>query len=72
MTAQGERAYDDLGPVLPPRAVVHGRAREIETLARIAADCSISGPQCDLPRATQLLRRIGALAGDGVGGEGVA
>lgn len=57
-------AICETGPVLPPRGAVHARAIEIERLARIAAECAMAGPACDLNRALGKLRQIAAIAGD--------
>lgn len=56
---------EELGPVLPSRVAVHQQAREIVELGRLAMECSMLGPTCDLRRALVQMDRIRALVGEG-------
>lgn len=55
----------DLGPVLPPRAAVHDRARELQQLAARAAEFSGTGPTADLSLALRQFEAMRAVLGEG-------
>ena len=55
----------DQGPALPPAYVLHQRAREIEAMARRAADYARSGPKQDIGAVIRAMRAIEQLAGGG-------
>lgn len=53
----------DHGPALPPPAVLHQRAKEIEAMARRAADYARSGPRQDIGAVMRAMQAIEQLAG---------
>lgn len=53
----------DHGPALPPPFVLHQRAREIEAMARRAADYARPGPRQDIGPVMRAMRAISELAG---------
>jgi len=53
----------DHGPSLPPPAVLHQRAKEIQALAARAADYARSGPRQDIGAVMRAMQAIGELAG---------
>jgi len=53
----------DLGPQLPPRALVHAQARELRALAERALEFSAIGPRGDLGVALRQFDRMRALLG---------
>jgi|EndMetStandDraft_4_1072995.scaffolds.fasta_scaffold2077018_2 hypothetical protein len=55
----------EIGPVLPSRAAVYARARELEQLARRAVEFAGKGPSADLGRAVKQFERMRAVLGDG-------
>ncbi len=55
--------YHDLGPVLPPAALVRPVAREVLALAQRAVEFSAAGPRQDLAAALVQFERIRALLG---------
>lgn len=61
-------AFQDIGPTAPPRWRVYEIAREIEAMAKIAAELSAKGPRCDVARAQNQLERIRAVLGPDQGG----
>lgn len=63
-------ALGDLGPVLPPRAVVWDRAKQIEQLAARAKMLATPGPRADLGQAMKQFDHIRALLGEEGGDHG--
>lgn len=58
----GSAAYSDIGPAMPAASAIYARARSIETLARIARECTTRGhPAYNPARATELLGQIARL-----------
>lgn len=55
----------DIGPVLPPRAVVRDMARELQVLATRAVEFSGTGPTADLQAALRQLDAMRAVLGEG-------
>ena len=53
----------EIGPALPPRALVHDVAREVQHLAGLARDCATTGLRMDVGRALALLDRARAELG---------
>lgn len=51
-------AFQDIGPTASPRWRVHTTAREVLALAKIAVECSMGGPRCDVQRAERKLGEI--------------
>lgn len=58
-------ARHDVGPVLPPRSLVHQQAVELRALATLAAELSGTGPTADLSRAVAQMERMRAILGPG-------
>lgn len=59
----GSAAQADIGPAIPAPAAIYGRARSIESLARIARECTTRGhPAYNPARAAELLRQIARLS----------
>lgn len=56
--------YADLGPVLPSRADVHHRARELQALAARAVEFSGGGPTADLALALRQFDAMRAVLGE--------
>jgi hypothetical protein len=59
----------DLGPFMPSRVRIHATAREVEALARLAAECARPGPAYDVQRAMVLLGKVAALIGPTLGAQ---
>ena len=58
--------HDDIGPqVSQSRALVHGQAVRLRTLAAMASDYSTQGPQENLPAAMRALDAMRAILGEG-------
>lgn len=55
----------NLGPVLPSRVAVATQARELEVLAKRAAEFAGTGPTADLGLALRQFESMRAILGDG-------
>jgi hypothetical protein len=64
MTAP-QNPYAEIGPALPPAWQVIERAKEIEALARRAAEFARPGPQQDLHVALRQFAAINQLTSEG-------
>jgi len=62
---QAETVQAELGPVLPSRASVRMKAREIMVLAKRAEEFASDGPTTDLQMALRQLEHIRAVVGEG-------
>ena len=54
----------DHGPALPPARLLYQHAREIEAMAKRAADFAQPGPRQDIGAVIRAMRAISDLAGD--------
>lgn len=58
-------AFREIGPAAKPRGEVHRLAREVAALAALAAELTMPGPRCNVPRAEAKLAMIQVLLGGG-------
>lgn len=62
--------YHEIGPAHPPAWLLHQRAREIESMARRAADLAREGPAQNVPAALRAFAQIHQLTTQGEHNDG--